>query len=79
MRKEDRPFSGTEIGALIESFRHDLSLVAEEVRGLGEWRGRVEEGLTGIENRLVLVEDAVRVGMPDLYKRISRLETKVGI
>ena len=75
--KKDK-YSVTEVGILIESFQKDLGSVAEEVRGLGDWREGVNLRLESIEGRLIRMEDAVRVSVPDLSKRLSRLEAKAG-
>ena len=75
--KKDK-YSVTEVGTLIESFQKDLGSVAEEVRGLGDWREGVHLRLESIEGRLIRMGDAVRVSVPDFSKRLSRLEAKAG-
>lgn len=74
---EEKFYTPTEVGTLIESFRHDVSIIAEEVRGLSSRVGKIEVRLTCIEDRLTHVEDALRVGFPDIFKRLARIESKV--
>ena len=76
--KKDK-YSVTEVGTLIESFQKDLGAVAGEVRGFSDWREGVNLRLESIEGRLIRIEDAVRVSVPDHSKRLSRLEAKVGL
>ena len=76
-REEDRPFSSTEVGALIESFRNDVSAIGEEVSGFGIWRVKIDSRLESIETRLTSVEDAIRVGVAPLIKRVAGLEPRV--
>lgn len=78
-RSDDKHYTSTEVGALVESFRNDISVIAEGVQELTERMDHVEIRLEHIENRLIVCEDAIRISMPDLYKRVTRLETKVGI
>ena len=64
MSKEEKSFTATEVGTLIESFRNDLSAVASEVGGLMEWRGTVDSRLENIESRLIACEDGLRIAIP---------------
>ena len=68
---EDK-FTAREVAVLVESFRNDISVIAEGVRGLGDRVEGVENRLEGIEGRFILVEDAIRVSLPDIFKRLSR-------
>ena len=82
MRKERNKkdkYSVTEVGTLIEAFQKDLGSVAEEVRGLSSWREGIDLRLESMGGRLVRIEDAVRVSVPDHSKRLTRLEAKVGL
>ncbi len=85
-RKNDKAFSSTEVGVLIEDLKSNFNIVAEETRGLSDRMGAVEnrlvgveESLTGVERRLTHVEDAVRLAVPSLFKRVSALEAKAGV
>lgn len=75
-RKEDRPFSGTEVGALIESFRGEMSVMAERLGSVCEDVAVLKTDLREIKDRLVVVEDTIRISLPDIYSRLSRLDTK---
>jgi hypothetical protein len=76
---EDRTFTATEVGTLIESFDRKLTMVAEGVSGLTVRMDRVEIRLSAVEARLTSVEDAVRVAIPSLTRRVDRLESKAGL
>ena len=75
-RKEDRPFSGTEVGALIESFRGDISVIAEDVRTLRVDVGILKEDVRDIKIRLTGVEDVLRISIPQTNSRLAVLESK---
>lgn len=77
LRKEDRPFSGTEVGALIESFRGEISAMAERLGAVCEDVAVLKMDVREIKDRLVVVEDTIRISLPDIYGRLTRLETKV--
>ena len=78
-------FTAREVGVLVEDLKSDFRVVAE---GLGALRtdmdevkerlGGVEERLISVETRLVAVEDVVGASIPDLAKRVTRLELKAG-
>ena len=75
-------FSAREVAVLVKELKSEFRTVAEGVVSLLPLREEmveVKERLSAVENRLIVCEDAVRIGMPDLYKRVTRLESKVGI
>jgi len=78
-KKNDKAFSNTEVGVLVESLRADFRAVTEVVAPIPERLTAVEERLSSVENRLMRVEDVVRVAVPSLSNRVSVLETKAGI
>jgi hypothetical protein len=73
---EDK-FSSREVAVLIEDLRSDFRSVSEVVLPLREDMAEVKERLTGVEERLTSVEDALRIAVPDLGKRVSRLESLI--
>ena len=75
-RKDDRPFTGTEVGALIESFRGDISVIGERVGTLCEDTAILKQDVSEIKTRLVTVEDVIRISIPEIYSRLSRLEAR---
>ena len=82
MSEENRLFTATEVGTLVESFRKDLSVVADGVSMLLSWKETVDGKLgklDRIEERLICIEDVLRITIPSHGSRISRLESKLGI
>lgn len=72
----DRQFSATEVGALLESIRSDISIIAEKVDSLCIRMDRVENRLEKLEIEVRTIKDVIRIAIPDHERRISRLETK---
>ena len=72
--REGKSFSNNEVMALIESFRLDIRLIAEDIGSLKEDMTEVKNRLGSLETKVQTLEDAVRLSLP----RISKLEAKVG-
>lgn len=70
---EGKSFSNNEVMALIESFKNDIKVIAEDTTALREDMTEVKERLSGVEVRLTGVEDAVRGTLP----RLTKLEVKL--
>ena len=71
--REGKSFSNNEVMALIESFRHDIRVIAEDVGSLKEDVHVLKEDMTEVKRRLTSIEDAIRLTIP----RISKLEAKI--
>ena len=74
---EDR-YGAREAAVLLEELRSEFKTVSETALPFREDMAEVKERLTRVEADLVEIKDAVRAGFPDIFKRLSRLETKVG-
>ena len=79
MPHEEKYYTPTEVGTLIESFRDDLSLIAERVGTLSDDVAILKEDVKDIKVRLITVEDTIRIAIPDIYSRVKRLEVKVSV
>lgn len=66
------------IDILIEDMRGEFRAVTEVVLPLREDMAEVKTRLGKVEFRLTCVEDAVRVAIPSLAKRVTVLEAKAG-
>ncbi len=77
MKEEN--FTPSQVGALLENMDKKIDLIAETVAPLPESMERVEERLSKVEFRLTCVEDAVRITIPSLNKRVETLERKTGV
>ncbi|MBI3317014.1 MAG: hypothetical protein HYZ85_03290 [Candidatus Omnitrophica bacterium] len=79
MSHDEKYYTSTEVGTILESLRSDISIIAESVITL---RGDVDILKTDVKDikvRLTTVEDTIRISLPDIYSRVKRLEVKVGI
>lgn len=69
-------FTATEARALYESLTNQIALIAEPLNTICEDVAILKTDVSEIKTRLVTVEDAVRISIPDIYKRISALEAR---
>lgn len=74
---EDK-FTAREVGVLVEELRSEFRTVAEIVAPIPEHLSAVEERLTIVETEVRSLKDVIHIAIPDLSKRVSRLETKAG-
>ncbi|OGW84897.1 MAG: hypothetical protein A3C35_06880 [Omnitrophica bacterium RIFCSPHIGHO2_02_FULL_46_11] len=71
-------FTAREVAVLVEDLKSEFRTVVEVVAPLPERLSAVEERLGVVETRLTSVEDVLRIALPDLSKRVSRIESKLG-
>ena len=71
-------FTPSQVGTLLEAMDKKIDLLTEIGLPLPGKIDRVETRLEKVELRLTCVDDAVRVAIPSLAKRVTALETKVG-
>ena len=74
---EDKPFSRTEVGSLIESFRHDVSFIAEKLVRVEEKVDVLQADVSELKTDMQFVKDVIRIEFPTIKSRVSRLEAKV--
>ncbi len=74
-------FTTTEVGALLESLRHDIGLIADgvadirkEVAGFKAWRAKVDEDLALIKPALRTIEADLKAIKADLKAFDERLK-----
>jgi len=72
---EDK-FTAREVAVLVEELKSEFRTVAEVVAPIPERLSAVEERLTIVETEVRSLKDVIRLAIPDLSKRVSRLETK---
>ncbi|MBI2167124.1 MAG: hypothetical protein HYU34_02635 [Candidatus Omnitrophica bacterium] len=75
----DDNFTPREVAVLVEELCSEFRTVSEVVRPLREDMADVKERLTTLEFKVQSLDDAVRLSIPGLNKRVSRLEVKAGI
>ena len=71
---EGKNFSNNEVMALIESFRSDIRLIAEDLGSVKEDVGQLKSDMGEVKAKLTSVEDALRITIPSLSKRVAALE-----
>ena len=78
MAEPKKDFSPTEVGSLVESFRHEIRLIAEKVDAVQEDVISLKNDMAEVKTDLAAVKDAIRITVPSHEKRIGKLESKVG-
>ena len=78
--KKDQPFSVTEVGTLVESFRNDISVVAERVGTLCEDVAMLKLGQETLTRDNQVIKDVLGTVCGDvreLKTRMASVETKL--
>ena len=75
--REGKSFSNNEVMALVEEFKNNIQIIAEDTSAIREDMKEVKERLESVETRLITLEDTIRITLPNHEKRISSLEAKV--
>ena len=73
--EEDKVFTGTQVGAVLESLRHEISLIAEGQSAFREDVNTLKEDVRELKMDMRTVKDVLRINIP----RLDRLETKIGL
>lgn len=76
---EDDVFTGTQVGAVLESLRHDMFLMAERLDTVCEDITVMKADIRELKTDMTTVKDVIRLTIPDIASRLTRLETKAGI
>ena len=71
-------YTPNEVVAIIERLEGKFQFVLDIVVPLPERFERVEIRLTKVEDEVRSLKDVIRVAIPDLTRRVSRLESKAG-
>ncbi|MBI3252099.1 MAG: hypothetical protein HYZ52_02110 [Candidatus Omnitrophica bacterium] len=69
-----KEFTAGQVAALVEDLKGEFRTVAEVVTTVHEDMMTVKEEMIEVKNRLTALEDAVRVAVPSLEKRLLKLE-----
>ena len=77
--KDDRGFTSTEVGVLIEEFRGDVKLLAEGITALQADVHILKEDVCELKTDMRTVKDFIRVSFPALDKRVTHLELKAAV
>lgn len=77
--KPNKTFTVTEVGTLVESFRNDISVIAEDLRSVKEDVNILKSDVHELKLDMKVVKDVIRIEIPFLKERVTRLEVKTGI
>ena len=72
-------FTAREVAVLFEQLRSEIRTIGEVLVPLPGRISVLEERVTNLETEVRSVIDVIRIAIPGHEKRITRLETKVGI
>ena len=82
-------FTAREVGALLESLRHQIKLIAEgvadlrkEVDGFKSWRTTIDTWRTGVDDAFNFIKKEIQLMRTDLKafdERLKLVEAKVGL
>ena len=78
-KQNDKTFSVTEVGTLVESLRGDISVVAENMVSVKDDFSVLKSDVHELKTDMKLVKDVIRVAIPSLSARVTNLEAKVGV
>ena len=70
-------FTPAQVGALLKNLEKKIDTVLEVISPIREDVDVLKEDNKEIKERLTRIEDAVRISVPDLNKRVSKLEAKL--
>lgn len=76
-RREKKVYTATEVGTLIESFRNDIAIIAEDITTIKRDVAVLKEDMRDVKQRLKVVEDVSRVALPQIFAPLDRLDAKV--
>ena len=76
---KDKSFSATEVGVLVERLETKIDIVSERVGSLCEDMTEVKERLSTLETDVTTIKDTLRITLPDLSRRLAKLEAKAGL
>jgi len=78
-KKNEKTYSVTEVGTLVESVRNDISVIAEDLSSVKKDVSLLKTDMAEVKVRLITIEDGVRIAIPSLTRRVSAIEAKVGV
>ena len=68
------PFTPSEVRALIEDFRFQLSVFGEDLLAVRKDVSILKDDVRGLKEDMISVKDVIRISIPDLYTRVKALE-----
>ena len=75
---EDKVFTGTQVGAVLESIRRELSLLAEGQTALRTDVDQLKKDVGELKDDMRVVKDVIRIAIPSINAPLSALEAKAG-
>lgn len=75
---ETPAFTAREVAVLVEELRAEFRTVSEVIIPLREDMAEVKSDISVLKTDVLYLKDAVRVGFPEINRRLSVLESKLG-
>lgn len=75
----DKTYTSTEVGTLVESFRNEIRVIAERIVPMSEDMAVLKEEMKEVKADIRVIKDVIRIEIPSLKNRVSKIETHIGI
>ena len=76
-KSDKEGFTSNEVGALIESFRNDIRVIAEDQASMKDDLSALKNDMREVKEDLAMVKDAVKNSLSALDVRVTGPEAKV--
>ena len=76
--REEKKFTSGEVMTLVESFRNDIRTIAEDLGSVKENVIGLKEDMVEVKTDLTTIKDTLRIAIPSITNRVTKLEAKVG-
>ncbi|MBI2871222.1 MAG: hypothetical protein HYY14_05870, partial [Candidatus Omnitrophica bacterium] len=77
--RENKEFSSREVATLVESLKSNISTIAEDVVSVKEDVAILKHDMVEVKSDVAIIKDAIRVTLPSLDKRLTRVESQQGV
>ena len=71
----ENEFTARQVTTLVESFRNDISVIAEKVDIISTQMIEVKTDIKEIKSDLIIIKDVIRIEIPSLKNRVIKLES----
>jgi len=75
----ERNFSSSEVMTMFGSLKNDIAIIAEGQGSLSQAVSVLKTDVSEIRKKLISVEDTIRLSLPNIFSRFSKLEFKASL